>query len=334
MPLADLRSRVRKDPLGVTLYNQLLSNTSWLSNFLAAEHQLDNGLHNAAEIPMVAASFHWTGATYTLEGGENGTATIAFDSNPAVGTVKLLTTGLTFADPGAAIKDQIAVEVRSSSETGLTAPVVAGYEIGSGADTGYIFVYLQTGDATTGVWTAEDGNFDIRIFSTPLASGTALDLGTPSLRGQGLFASRWNNLVAGLGAIYGRYNLFHNVSTGAHDVRTVPKAEGLIICQGTSYSVDSGSNVASVTRTAKGHLQVTFTNALTTSLQVFPEVYEASFSATQATLICSPRSTHLSATVDFYIYNFGDYGSHVGPPPYPWSWQLVDASFAFSVHGT
>ncbi len=339
MPLADLRTRARKDPLGVTLYNQLLSNTAWLSSDLASEHRVADGLHNAPEIPMVCGTVVWDGSDYSIEGGENGTATIELDGaqadyNPAVGTVKILTTGLTFGATSPTLKDQIAVEVASSSETGLTAPVVAGYEIGTGTDTGYIFVYLQTGDTGTGAWTPEDGNFDIRIYSTPTLAGAPLDAGTPALRGQGLFASKWNKLVTTMAQLYTRYSNFHDVSTGAHNVLTIPKTEGVIICQGTTYSVDSGSNIASVTRLAKGHIQVNLTTTLVDYLQVFPEAYNLAFYAGQATLICCPRSTHAAAsgTIEFFIYKFDYYGTPIiGLGPY--SWALVDSSFAFSAHG-
>lgn len=338
MPLADLRSRARKDPLGVTLYNQMLSNLRWQWNAFTNEHRVSDGLHNAGEIPMCVAGVVWDGADYSIEGGENGTADVQLDGtqadyNPTAGTVVLTCTGLTFGDPLVPTPPQIAVIVSSGSETGQTQPMVTAVELDVALGT--VTVYLATSTLPANGWSPEDGNFYVALYSVPLVRGALPDLGTPSLRGQGLWASRWNKLVGGLASLYGKFNLYHDASTGEHDVRTVAKAEALVIWDGATYSVDanSGTNIASVTRIGAGIIEVAFTSALVAPLQVFPELYVIG-SRGSTSSICAPRSLAVGATVQVFIYDYGDYGSHAGPPPYLPQWKAVDKSFTLSVHGT
>ncbi len=331
MPLADLRARIRKDPLGVTLRNQLLANTAWLAGAWGQEHRLSDGAHNAAEIPMLTGRARWNGAAYVTEGFESSIGTLAAISTPATGTVKLDFTGLTFAPATLGTsKNQVAVIVSSSSETGLTQPVLAHADIDTLQNT--VYVYLQTFAA--GAWAAENANVDVAVYSVPIVPGQPLDLGAPALRGQGLFTSQWNKLVTGMTSVYARYKAFHDAVTGEHNSPHVAKAEGLII----SNALDTGTNIATVTHLATGVYTVQYAKPLSTPTRVFPQLAMDTADPTVGRLVSNriivcPRSTQTSASATFLIWSFGDFGSHAGPGPYPYSWQLGDADFCFSAHG-
>ena len=276
-----LDALARKDPLGPISLNSMQSNVGLVDSLALAEHFAAGG-HNAPEVPWVLG--HTDNATtgYLFDTAFGG-GTIA---RPATGraTVSVVSgvigsgTGLAGATvPVASVIANVSDALVASDPHIIEAELVSSTSV-------ELRVWqrvLTHVTATSYVWSLRDRALDVAVHAQKQPGEDTL-LSPYLLKQRREFLTEqttdWNALVSNQGKVRKAAMLEH-ASDGSHMVNRVAKASGWFRpAAGPSFSLLIGHGVASVSRLALGAVEVTLTNALSSTnlAACFPQAQPAS----------------------------------------------------------
>jgi hypothetical protein len=208
MAFKPISAKVRKDPLGHGLANDLVENNDNNAQLLYSEHTPD-GKHNSIEVPRAVGLIRYSGGSYTLH--SSSSSTISSISSPSTGKVTLTLESGKFSTP-------MSIRLTPMDSTTDTVPWLCSYEVTSATS---VSVYVRKLSATD-TWTLTNGSFAIGIHSAPFTSSASV-ITQPSklVRGSNLGKSHWNTMVSNQATV--RTNqLVGHASGGAHTAKEFP----------------------------------------------------------------------------------------------------------------
>lgn len=319
----ELDAKARKSPLGPAYANALSLNMLAVDNLHAVEH-LDDGTHNATEIPRTCGRVGWSGSAYGLE-GFNAVASLDTGHNPTPGTLILtLASGFDAA--------WMVPMACSMSETGATKPCTVTAQVTSDTTVEFYQRYLDDPLGSGNTWDVEDASFSAAIYTLPTAplSYTPLPFPSTKRRGDTLSESTWNALAESSAGLYARLLAEHSVD-GEHLLREVPKAWAHVKYSGGTYVIDgdeTSHNVINAYFGGTGQVELEFDQPVSTPLNVFitPDFPRSTGVAGLKRLYvaCCPRSTAVATGPVVYLYAY-DTSSN--------AWDRADCDFWVEVHG-
>lgn len=320
MPYNELDDKVANDALGPGYLNALTQNGTRLQGIFGAEHNRETGEHNAPNIARVVRRI--TNAPAISPSSSDITAV----SNPATGQYTL-----TLAANRFDTNMQVAINVVPE----VTKPHIATVKINSATS---IDVFIKRLSSTLGVagnsWAAQNTAFDIAIYSTPLDPGDWTYSSpapwqrnaapTYGLAGGASMTtpSYWSLLVSQQAELYARMTAEHT-SAGAHNVRQIAQAAGLVFYDGTKYDSDAASLAAmGFGRTSAGIATIT----------------HGTYSTPVSNFACADFERTNGQSLANYIINVADSSSTVSTVYcFKWNssggyWESDDCDFWLAMH--